>query len=144
MVPAENQGAAMAGTINIGSGEHAARVLALMEAIGADDPLDVDAIAAAIVASIELGGGDSIARQDRPKGTWFVVVGGVGSITSGETIVRTLAPGDTAGEMSLPSDSAAGGHLITADRADGMVLLEMDGSVVAEPVNGLGEMARAN
>ncbi len=140
MGPAENRRAAMAGTINIGSGEHAARVSALVDAVGADDPLDVEAFAQAIAASIELGGGESVARQDRPKQTWFVVVGGAGWISGSGVAGRSIGLGDTVGEMTLPSDADRGAR-ITAD-AGGMVLLEMDGSVVPEPPSGLRHLAR--
>ena len=108
------------------------------------DEEDFHVLAAALQARPLKKGWTLFQQGERGSSMAFVLQGRLAVFIEeeggGSRCVQQLQAGDTVGEMTLPSDADRGAR-ITAD-AGGMVLLEMDGSVVPEPPSGLRHLAR--
>lgn len=130
----------MTGLVSIGDGEHQLRVLALYDAVGAEDPDEIEHVAPAILGTVELGPSDELAPGDRLRSTWFVVAEGQGHLIAGDDLVR-LAVGDTVGAITTPL-FARDDAVITA--LGHLSLLEMDGSIAPEPSRALRQKLPAN
>ena len=129
----------MAGTINIGTGEHAMRVLALMDTLGIDDPDDLDGVAQAIQRSVTLAVGQHVARQDRPPANWLIVLEGAGHVTIDGAVTATVTAGDSVGEMTVRGDASRRAVFTATEPTR---ILEMDGSVLPEPAGGARSLAQ--
>lgn len=91
-----------------------------------------------IAERAKFSAGDVLIREGEPEQAFVILVEGDAEVRRGTRSLRSLQPGDNAGEMSLLDDAPASATVVATSDVEALVLHQRDFHNVLETIPSLG------